>query len=297
MIRFRVEHHTVYSYAASVGLNFGEARLLPREAPGQQVLAARLTIEPAAEEYRERIDAFGNRVAWFSLRQPHTRVVVSAHCEIARAAPIRPSDSPSWESVVDTLATPGGAEADLRAREFCLESPRIQLDETITDYVRVSFSPGRPLLDAVADLTARVRAEFAYLPQATEIDTPLREVLQARHGVCQDFAHLCIAGLRGLGLAARYVSGWLETTPAPGTPPQRGADASHAWIAVYLPDLGWFDFDPTNGTATGAGHLSIAWGRDYDDVVPLKGVIFGVGTHSLEVGVTVERQAPSEDGA
>lgn len=244
MIRFRVEHHTVYSYAASVGLNLGEAHLLPRAAPGQQVLAARLTIEPGVEEYRERVNAFGNRVAWFSLRQPHTRVVVGAHCEIARAAPAWPSDSPPWESVVAALATPGGAEADLRAREFCLESPRIEFDEAITAYVRDSFSPGRPLLDAVADL------------------------------------------------AARYVSGWLETTPA-----QRGADASHAWIAVYLPGLGWFDFDPTHGTATGAGHLSIAWGRDYDDVVPLKGVIFGMGAHSLEVGITVERLVPTGDEA
>lgn len=292
-MRYRVEHHTLYSYAASVGLNYGEAHLLPRDAPGQRVLDARLSIEPAAEEYREHLDAYGNRVAWFSLRQPHNRLRVAAHCEIARESVPMPAESPAWEDVVVALAA-ATDETDLCAREFCLESPRILLDDDITAYVRASFPPARPLLAGVADLSARVFADFAYSPQATEIDTPLAEVLRERHGVCQDFAHLCIAGLRGLGLAARYVSGWLETTPAAGAPPRRGADASHAWIAVYLPGAGWFDFDPTNGAATASGHLTVAWGRDYDDVVPLKGVIFGMGAHSLEVGVTVERLPETE---
>lgn len=295
-MRYRVEHRNAYRYAEAVGLNFVEARLLPRSTPTQRVLEATLDITPGVDELREREDAYGNRVAWFSLRQPHQALTVTARCLLACDVPPPDSDTDpaSWESVVSAMGRAADAETRL-AREFCLASPRVPIDDAFTAYVRPSFPPGRPLARALADLAARVRAEFAYRPTATELDTPLVEVLHARHGVCQDFAHLCIAGLRGLGFAARYVSGWLETTPAPGQPPRLGADASHAWISVYAPGTGWLDFDPTNGSVCGLGHLTLAWGRDYDDVVPLKGVIFGAGAHSLEVGVTVTRLSDTDE--
>jgi transglutaminase-like putative cysteine protease len=170
-----------------------------------------------------------------------------------------------------------------------LPSPHAPHETAATDYVRASFTAGRPLLAAVAELSARIKAEFAYRPNATQIDTPIAEVLAERHGVCQDFAHLALSGLRGLGLAARYVSGYLETIPLAGAPILTGVDASHAWISVFLPGQGWFDFDPTNGSPIGEGHLTLAWGRDYGDVAPLKGVIYGGGMHQLDVGVTVTR--------
>jgi transglutaminase-like putative cysteine protease len=287
MTRFRIEHVTRYRYLHTVGLNYGEARLLPRDTSRQRVLERRVELDPTPDDYRERADAWGNRVVWFMSRRPHTLLRVTAHAVVEREPAPMPEDSPPWEEVAARLITPAG-EA-IAAREFSLESPMIEVLKGATEYASPSFPPGRPLLDAVADLTARIQAEFQYRPNATEIDTPLSEVLEKRHGVCQDFAHLALAGLRGLGLAARYVSGYLETLPPAGMPPQEGADATHAWIGIWLPDRGWFDFDPTNGVATGVGHLTLAWGRDFGDVTPLKGVIHGSGSHTLEVGVTVTR--------
>ncbi len=285
--RFRIEHLTRYRYLNEVGLNYGEARLLPRQTPGQRVLFSQLELDPRPDDYRERADPWGNRIAWFMSQQPHPSLCVIAHSLIERLPTPLPDDSPPWEEVAARLRGP--ADAAVAAREFCLESPMIAASEEATTYVGASFTPGRGLLEAVADLSARIRTDFRYRPNATQIDTPLSEVLRERHGVCQDFAHLALAGLRGLGLAARYVSGYLETIPPEGQPAQVGADASHAWIGVWLPELGWFDFDPTNGVACGEGHLTLAWGRDYSDVTPFKGVIHGGGAHTLTVGVTVTR--------
>ena len=290
--RFRIEHVNRYRYDHSVALNYGEARLLLRSAPGQRVLETTLDLSPAASDYRERGDAWGNRVAWFSLRHPHRELILVASSLVERDAASMPEASAAWEEVVAHLRRPhldSAAAESVAAREFSLESPLAPWLPAARDYAGASFAGGRPLLDAVADLSGRIRADFAYRPSATQIDTPLSEVLAERHGVCQDFAHLALAGLRGLGLAARYVSGYLETTPPQGEPRRVGADASHAWISVYLPQVGWFDFDPTNGGAAGSGHITLAWGRDYSDVTPLKGVIYGGGMHRLEVGVTVTR--------
>lgn len=291
MTRFRVEHLTRYHYAHPVGLNYGEARLLPRDTPGQRVLERQLEFDPAPDDFRERDDAWGNRVAWFISHRPHPFLSVTSRSLIERDVLPAPNDSPPWERVAARLLAARDEDAIL-AREFSLESPMIAPHADATDYARASFPAGRPLLEAVADLAARIHVEFQYRPNATEIDTPLSEVLQERHGVCQDFAHLALAGLRGLGLAARYVSGYLETQPPAGLPALEGADATHAWIGVWLPGQGWHDFDPTNGVAAGSGHLTLAWGRDFGDVTPLKGVIHGGGTHTLEVGVTVTRLDP-----
>lgn len=299
MTRFRVDHTNRYFYGHQIGLNYGEARLLPRDALGQTVKERVLALVPHVDDYRERDDLYGNRVAWFTLRKPHQELQVNATSLIEREAPPLPTASPAWEAVVEHLSLPlVGEEARIpdcvSAREFRLFSPYVPLESGALDYARASFPPERPLLEAVADLTTRIHAEFSYRPEATQIETPLSEVLAERHGVCQDFAHLALAGLRGLGLAARYVSGYLETTPPEGVERQIGADASHAWISIYLPHQGWFDFDPTNGVPIADGHLTLAWGRDYGDVAPLKGVIYGGGTHSLEVGVTVTRIEPEE---
>jgi len=289
MKRYRIRHRNVYRYDTPVSVNYGEARLLPRATPGQRIVEASLRIHPEPGSRREREDAYGNRVVWFSLGQPHTLLEIESEALIERleaATPAKPS--PAWEAVIAELDEASDPDT-LLAREYRLPSRFVPIEADAVDYARASFSPGRPILDALADLSARVREDFAYNPAATDIGTPLAEVLRERHGVCQDFAHLCLAGLRGLGLAARYVSGWLETTPPPGAEPLQGADASHAWIAILVPGLGWVDFDPTNGSAAGPGHLTLAWGRDFADVSPLKGVIYGGGRHALEVGVTVER--------
>jgi transglutaminase-like putative cysteine protease len=287
MTRFRVEHLTRYVYQQQVGLNYGEARLLPRDTPSQRVLESRLMHDPVPDDARARSDAWGNRVVWFMSRRPHPTLSVTATSLIERLPTTLPDSSPPWEEVAARLYTPGGDA--VAAAEFRLESPMIPGNAEAVAYVRSCFPPGRPLLEAMTELSARIQADFHYHPNATRIDTPLAEVLRERHGVCQDFAHLALAGLRGLGLAARYVSGYLETTPAQGQPRQLGADATHAWVGVWLPGLGWFDFDPTNGVAAHVSHLTLAWGRDFSDVTPLKGVIHGGGSHQLEVGVTVTR--------
>lgn len=287
MTRFHIAHLTRYEYAQSVDLNYGEARVLPRDTPGQRVLESHLELHPGIDDRQERRDPWGNRVVWFMSRQPHQVLSVTGLSLVEREAALPAPTSPPWETVA---ARPRFLSVEaIAAREFCLESPMIARHAEATRYAGESFPPGRPLLEAVADLSARIHADFHYRPNATEIDTPLDEVLQERHGVCQDFAHLALAGLRGLGLAARYVSGYLETTPPEGMPRQQGADATHAWISVWLPDLGWFDFDPTNGIVAGEGHLTLAWGRDFGDVTPLKGVIHGGGTHTLRVAVSVTR--------
>lgn len=287
MTRFRIEHLTRYRYDQDVGLNYGEARLLPRDAPDQRVLESRLELDPHPDDSRERTDAWGNRVVWFMSRRPHRVLSVTAHSLMERDPAPAPETSPAWEEVAARLHPPSGDA--VAAREFCLESPMIAPHEEAAQYARASFPPGRPLLDAVADLAARIHADFEYRPNATQIDTPLDEVLRERHGVCQDFAHLAVAGLRGLGLAARYVSGYLETLPPPGQVKLQGSDASHAWFAVLVPDLGWVDFDPTNDQIPGEQHITTAVGRDYQDVTPLRGVFYGGGAHELRIAVDVNR--------
>jgi transglutaminase-like putative cysteine protease len=197
-------------------------------------------------------------------------------------------NSPSWEKVRDSLEHSLTNEY-LEAREFVLDSPFIAVDNTLREYARPSFTPGRPILDAVRDLMRRIFTEFVYDPNFTTIITPLNTVLEHRRGVCQDFAHLMIGGIRSMGLAARYVSGYLETLPPPGKEKLQGSDASHAWLAVYVPGQGWVDFDPTNHQMPTNQHITTAWGRDYSDVTPLKGTIFGGGSHILQVSVDVTR--------
>ena len=287
-MRYRVTHTTEFIYEARVGLCYNEARLLPRDLPQQKVLTAGLQIEPMPHDYYERFDYFGNQTAYFSIQQPHDQLLVTASSEIDTSATILVEEAAhlSWEMAREQVLNLGSAEAT-DALQFVLDSPTVVVNDLILNYALPSFAPGRSLVDAVHDLMQRIFHEFKYDPEFSTIATPLKEVLEHRSGVCQDFAHLAIGCLRSMGLAARYVSGYIETEPPPGEERLVGADASHAWFSVFLPGFGWLDFDPTNNQLPGDRYITVAWGRDFADVTPLKGVAFGSGEHELKVAVDV----------
>jgi len=287
-MKYRVVHTTEFVYEARSSLCYNEARLLPRILPHQNVLSAELQIGPKPHDYYERLDFFGNRTAYFSIQQPHDQLAVTAVSEVetVETPMLELTASISWEQARERLRSDHSGEI-MDASQFVLDSPTITVDELLEGYADPSFTPGRPLIEAVHDLMQRIYIEFKYDPEFSTLATPLREVLEYRSGVCQDFAHLAIGCLRSKGLAARYVSGYIETTPPPGKERLVGADASHAWFSVYQPGFGWLDFDPTNNQIPGERHITVAWGRDYADVTPLKGVAFGGGEHELKVSVDV----------
>jgi transglutaminase-like putative cysteine protease len=287
-MRYRVVHHTRYAYSQPVALAHNEARLQPRATAAQSCAASAVTVDPPPSQRAERDDAFGNRVLYFAVQEPHEHLEVTAISEVEVRPAALPSDSPAWDSALQLFAASRTPETRL-ARQFRLDSPGAAVSPDVRAYAAPSFAPGRPLLEAAADLSRRIHHDFRFDPQSTTVATPLSDVLAQRHGVCQDFAHLAIACLRAVGLPARYVSGYLETVPPPGQARLQGADVSHAWFAVYVPDAGWVDFDPTNDLLPGDRHVTTAWGRDYADVTPLKGVIFGGGPHTLEVSVDMQR--------
>ena len=235
-----------------------------------------------------RTDYFGNRVCFFSLQEIHHRLEITAESRVSVAATTPPALalSPPWERVVALFSDPVSPEV-VEPYQFCFDSPLLRAAPELADYARLSFAPGTPLLAAVNDLNRRIFSDYKYDPVATTVATPLEEVVASRRGVCQDFAHLAIACLRSLGLAARYVSGYVRTRPAAGQTRLAGADASHAWFAVYCPDLGWVDFDPTNNLQPAEEHITVAQGRDYSDVSPVTGVITGGGKHEVKVSVDV----------
>ena len=287
-MRYRIIHSTELEYESNVGLCYNEARLFPRELPWQKVLSSELKVEPHPASYSERRDYFGNRTAFFIIQTPHEQqeVTVTSVVETFSQGGLA-GEQMAWEEVRALLGENRGSDLMI-AKEFTLDSPKIVHDLGLVDYAAPSFTPGRPLLEAVQDLMQRIYHEFTYDPEFSTIATPLRDVLKHRSGVCQDFAHLAIGCLRSHGLAARYVSGYIETQPPPGAEKLVGADASHAWFSVFLPGVGWFDFDPTNNTMPAERHITVAWGRDFSDVTPLKGVAYGGGEHELKVSVDVE---------
>jgi transglutaminase-like putative cysteine protease len=291
-MKYRVIHKTVYRYQTTVSLCQNEAYLSLRDTPLQSCQKSELWISPRPAAQYERNDFFGNRVVYFAVQTPHKVLTVNAISDVEIRHPgsiLLPEHSPPWEEARDALAQANDEEY-LAARPFTLESPFVPLNhQAIRDYALISFTPQRPVMAAARDLMTRIYREFTYDPHFSTIVTPLSEVLAHRRGVCQDFAHLGIACIRAMGLPARYVSGYLETQPPPGEPKLRGADASHAWLAIHVPGLGWVDIDPTNNQIPGEQHITTAYGRDYGDVTPLKGVIFGGGGHELDVSVDVER--------
>lgn len=289
-MRFRVTHLTRYDYAEPVSLCHSLLHLKPpRQLPRQRCLSSQIRVDPWPAVNREHEDFFGNRVSYFSIQQAHTTLEVTAISEVEVDAPEPlPADSLPWEQVVERLHT--RRESGLaRTRIFSLPSALIPLDPEALAFAAESFPPGRPLLEGTADLMSRIYREFEYDPHFTTVATPVADVMRHRRGVCQDFAHVAIAGLRGLGIAARYVSGYLETLPPPGQPKLQGSDASHAWFSVMVPDLGWVDFDPTNDMPPGEQHIVTAVGRDFQDVTPMRGIFYGGGAHDLTVAVDVDR--------
>ncbi len=294
-MNYRVIHSTTFRHSKPVSLGHNLVHLTPRTDGRQTCLHSETVIEPAPTLIREQPDFFGNRAMYFTIEEPHDELKVKAVSRVAVApvvawsrdhATTDPAATPSWEAALVSLEHDRSVEG-LDARQFVFDSPYVRASADLAHYAAPSFAPGRPLLDAALDLMRRIHADFRYDPRATTLSTPLREVLALRRGVCQDFAHLQIGCLRSLGLAARYVSGYLRTTPPPGRPRLVGADASHAWLSVWCPGFGWTDLDPTNAQIPSEGHIVLAWGRDYDDVSPIKGVNLGGGRHSMTVEVDV----------
>ena len=288
-MKLRVVHRTSYSYSESVTTSHHEARLTPRDHENQRTLSHELEIVPAPAVRRRRFDYFGNRTLHFHLSEPHKSLAVNVSTIVEVRAP-RPLDlqrTPPWEEVRDRLRSDRRRDV-LDAYQMTFESPHVALTPELLAYAQPSFAAGRPVLEVARDLTSRIHADFAYDAKATTISTTIAQILTARRGVCQDFAHLMVGSLRALGLGARYVSGYLRTKPPPGQPRLVGADASHAWAAAWVPELGWVDFDPTNDLIPGADHVTAAYGRDFSDVTPIRGIILGGGAHTYAVSVDVD---------
>jgi len=274
-VTYRVVHRTEYRYESVVSSSYGELYLLPRDVPGQVCRASHVTIEPAPDDYRERIDFYGNRVAYFAVTVPHTKLTVIAEStvDVSRPRSLPLSVDQPWDAIRDRLRLDSSDDA-CAAREFVLDSPKVVVTPAVAAYAAPSFPPGRPLTDALSELSSRIHSDFAYKPGATSVRTTLTELLESREGVCQDFAHLTVGCVRSVGLAGRYVSGYLETVPPAGRERLVGADVSHAWASVFVPDAGWVDVDPTNDRFVSDRYVTTACGRDYGDVSPLKGVIY-----------------------
>jgi len=299
-VRYRVEHETRYGYDAPVSQSWQLARLTPRTLPWQQLLAHTLDIDPRPDEWHDAPDSFGNRVTHFGLHGAHRRLSVRMQCEVevgARPALARideDDEALAWEAVREALRVPAAPDEgqepvrlDLDAARMVEPTLLLPLSEAARQYALPSLARGRDWLEAVTDLMQRIHAEFEFEPGATTVSTSVDEVLYQKRGVCQDFAHLMLACLRGHGLPARYVSGYLLTEPPEGRPRLMGVDASHAWVAAWSPRHGWVEFDPTNDQRADARYITLAWGADFADVVPLRGVILGGGTQRMDVAVSV----------
>jgi transglutaminase-like putative cysteine protease len=288
-MNYKITHITSYQYYNPVSLCHNEARLKPVNTAYQQCLSSQITVNPTPSDYHERSDFFGNKVAYFSIHSKHTSLQVTAISSVNILPEQRNLDdynTMSWEDVAAYLINQRDDDV-LDAQQYKLNSPLIVANQEMASYAERSFLEGRKVIDAVQDLMERIHRDFTYDPHFSNIATPLLDVLKQRRGVCQDFAHLAVGCIRSMGLAARYVSGYIETLPPPGQPRLIGADASHAWFSVYVPKMGWIDFDPTNNQMPMDKHITVAIGRDYHDVTPLKGVIFGGGRHKLNVSVDV----------
>jgi transglutaminase-like putative cysteine protease len=289
---YNVTHKTIYSYTDPVSLCHNLVHLRPRVAPRQECHFSHLQVQPEPRTVVQYNDYFGNPVTFFTIQEPHRELAITAEhrLEVAPAAAPNLQESLPWEIERDMLQA-DRSEAMLDAFQFTLDSAHIVRNKNLAAYAESSFALGRPLLEAVRELTERIHNDFHYDTQATSVATPLSEVLIRRRGVCQDFAHLQIGCLRSLGLAARYVSGYIQSRGPAESEGLIGADASHAWVSVFCFKSGWTDFDPTNNSLPSEQHLTIAWGRDYDDISPVKGVILGGSTNSMSVAVNVCAQA------
>jgi transglutaminase-like putative cysteine protease len=291
-VRYTISHRTAYEYNEAVSVSHHLVRLHPRDLAHQRTLSYRLMSDPVPAIVEPHTDYFGNLVSFITIEGPHRHLSVNSECEIevvARSLP-DPGGTASWESVRDLCQGDAYAVCG-EACEYYYPSALVPVRPEFHEYAAEAFGPSRPILEAGIDLMARIHRDFKFDPQATTVATPVEQVLRQRRGVCQDFAQLQIACFRSMGLSARYVSGYLETAPPPGQPKLVGADASHAWVQLWCGTAGWVDLDPTNDVLPGERHITLAWGRDFDDVSPFRGVLVGSGNHHLSVAVDVNQIA------
>lgn len=287
-MRYHVLHLTEYEYESTVTLSQQLLHMTPRDFSYQLCLNHNIRISPSPNESANRVDYFGNIGHYFSIFTPHKTLQVTADFSVElKPRPALPSLQycMPWKAARDTLSQQ--ISHHLEAATYLYASPRVPCSEELADYALQSFTPGKPIMVAAMELTQRIYQEFEFDADATHVATPINEVLAGRRGVCQDFAHLMIGCLRSLGLACRYVSGYILTVPRMGEDKLVGADASHAWVSVYCPTFGWVDFDPTNNCLVQDEHVTVAWGRDFSDVSPMRGVVLGGGAQTLNVSVTV----------
>lgn len=294
LVRYKVTHTTSYRYSQPVSVSHHLLHLKPRATPHQRVDRLDVAMTPHPASLSEGVDYFGNPRSFITVDAQHDEIEFHAQSlvEVSAPEPPEPALTPAWESVYPHLERDTSPEM-LGVLQFVFPSSGTAASVDLADFARPSFPPGRPVLEAALDLTGRIYSQFAYDGTATTVTTPVDEVMQLKRGVCQDFAHLQIGCLRALGLPARYVSGYLLTYPPPGEEKLVGADASHAWLSLWVPGFGWIDLDPTNNKVPRDEHVTLGWGRDYGDVSPINGVIFGGGPHVVEVSVDV---APQEGG-
>jgi transglutaminase-like putative cysteine protease len=292
---YKIVHRTTYRYKYPVSVGNHVACLKPRSLPNQHAAVTELIVHPAPVARTDRVDFFGNHLCFFTIQEPHKELVVESRAEVRVEGDARPEARKSipWEEAVASLPKDLSPEG-LEAFQFGFESPRIRTRPEFAAYALHSFTPGRPMFEALLDLTDRIHTDFRFDSKVTNVRTPAEEVFKKRRGVCQDFAHVQIACLRSINLTARYVSGYLRTYPPPGKPRLIGADASHAWVSAYCPGSGWLDVDPTNNVVPSDGHVTLAWGRDYSDVSPLRGLVLGGGAHTLKVAVDLEPMETSD---
>lgn len=298
-MKYTITHTTVYEYSQSVSHCLSETHLLLRNTESQSYSLSEIHVSPEPAEAYERQDVFGNRVSFFRVQQPHQQLVVTSTNEVEISPQQKQSrliPDISWESALELIKAPIISDKPstsmlLEAKLFCLESTLARQNHELKHYAAESFSPNRSLHEAISELNQRIYQDFTYDPSFTTVATPLSEVFEHKRGVCQDFAHLAIACIRSIGLPARYVSGYIETLPPPGQKKMAGSDQSHAWFSIYTPDIGWIDFDPTNNCQTNDQHVTVAWGRDYSDVTPLKGVAIGGNEHQVSVSVDMQRKS------
>jgi transglutaminase-like putative cysteine protease len=286
-MRYRVQHTTRYAYGSPVELAAHMVHLRPRPPPRQTGSSETITADPAPARRRDGLDHFGNHVTWLFMDLPHADFEVTSDSIVEVDCPPPPAAeaTPAWESVVQAAHTHEGWQAI----EFQFATAMAPLDPAAKAYVETSFTQGRPVLEALLDLNNRIYKEFRFRSGVTSISTPVSQVMARREGVCQDFSHAMIAGLRGIGMPARYTSGYIRTKPPPGQKKRQGADQSHAWVGCWLgPEYGWIDVDPTNGIVVKDEHVLLGWGRDFSDVSPVRGVILGGGDHVVRVSVDLE---------
>jgi transglutaminase-like putative cysteine protease len=288
-MNYNIIHRTLYEYAAPVSVSHHVARLEPRVTAIQARESFTLRIFPEPALRKARTDYFGNQLCVFSVQEVHSKleIITSSRVTVQVEKLPQPESAATWESVAEMFRDPVSPEV-VEPYQFVFDSPLLRVSPELADYTRESFAAATPLIAGARDLTRRIYKDFKFDTRATTVATPLEEVWEKRHGVCQDFAHLGIACLRSIGLPSRYVSGYLRTRPPEGKPRLVGADASHAWFSIYSPGTGWVDFDPTNNVQPAEEHITVAYGRDFSDVSPVAGILTGGGRHDVRVSVDVE---------